>query len=787
VSRAFIIDPPLRNSAGHHRALAFGWAAAAHENGYDAVILAHEEWTSESLDGFEVQRVFDGWYYSVANGRHLPLATQLSQRQTGFRDNLTKTLRGIRYDDVLVLTFPTAYTMNGVAAWAAGLPEERRPRLVVWLLSGPCDDEFAAAMGSTDIVISAYDRLRGLFGDRVTFLASTPAIAADCRRLGAGDFPVVPFMALRAPLLPRAAASGIGAPLLGVLGDIQPTKGSGHIAGIVDAIKRQGLAARWLVAGSAEYTPAADRTKLQELARREDGLLRLDLQPGGLTNYDDILRGLDLIVLPYSPDYYATRGSGVAEEAGLVGVPIVAPAVIARDRPGAVAFEEWTTEAISAAVAEAIRRLPELTEAARIAARSLASTLRLNRMAMLVQMFPSPDPEPGVAAAPTAELPQVDIVVTLHNYRRFIRQCLDSVARQSYPNWRCIVVDDASTDISFAEGRALVGSLGPRFTYERHPTAEGQLPAIATGASLGSGQFVALLDADDYLDDCAIDHHIAWHLNSVDPVAMTSGGLAVIDTEGTRVASALDNHLWKYTPPAHKLTGDKAFVRPGGPVMPDSAILFDQVETAPGSWFWNPTSTMVLRRAVLDLIMPEQTEIGRYGGDTYLGMLGHAVGGSLLFSSTVAYYRRHGDNGYSAAPVVGTGTLPVRETSSNWTTVAAVFGRHLRARMPLFERNIARDHIDRLLGMSGPQRWQPHTAPHSAASYPLPGEAAVDAMLYPKLLIYAAGRLWRGTTRRLLLRAPKASIKGADLLPIRDLASYVMKRTRRGINRRFLR
>jgi len=789
MSRAFIIDPPLRNSAGHHRPLAFGWAAAAHENGYRATILGHEEWPEDTLDGFQVRRVFTGWYYGVAESRHLPLTTQLQLRQTAFRDNLTKPLRDVRSDDVLVLTFPTAFTMNGVAAWAGGLPEERRPRLIVWLLYGPSEDEFAAAIGTTDIVVAAYDRLRGLFGNRVSFLASTATIADDCRRLGAGDFQVFPFVALRAPLSPLVASADPGPPLLGIVGDIHPPKGSGHIAAIINTMAQQRTAARWLVAGSAQHTPPSHLAPLKKLANRGDGLLQLNLQPGGHADYDGILRSLALVVLPYSPDHYAKRGSGVAEEAAMLGLPIVAPKVIAAGRPGAVAFEDWTPEAISAAVSEAVRRLPELTEAARLAARAQVQSIRQTRMDLLVQLFPQPNAEPAAAAVPADGLPQVDVVVTLHNYRRFVRQCLESVARQSYPNWRCIVVDDGSTDLSFAEGRALVESFGPRFSYERHPTAQGQLRAIATGMSLASSPFIALLDADDYLDHQALDHHVAWHLNSVDPVALTSGGLVVVDTEGRQVASALDNGIWKNHVEAFRLRSDKAYVRPEVSIEHGAAMLLDPDRTAPGDWFWNPTSTMVLRRSVMELIMPEKAEIGLYAGDAYLGQIAHLVGGSLCFSATVAHYRRHGDNGYSDAPIIGSGTLPIRETSSNWRAVSAAFDRHLRDRMPLFERNVAKYQIERLLRVyhGGHPAPDVHQLGELAPPPPKAATAAVNAMRYPELLRYTAGRLWRGGTRRLMARPPNVGSEGADMLSFRSLASHVIERTRRGLGSRFRR
>jgi hypothetical protein len=613
MAKAFIIDPGLQSSDREHRALAFAWAAAAHENGYDAAILGHSDWTGNGLDGFEVMPVFGGRAGPVVAG-DLPLATQLQLRQSAVRDSLNRSLRGARRDDVLVIASPAASNLNGVAAWAAGCPEDRRPRLIVWLHEGPSDDAFARAMGSADVVIAAYDRLRGLFGERVSFIAASSAVAENCRDIGAGTFPVL-----------RSLAPGPQAP-----------------------------------------------------------------------------------------------------------------------------------------------------------------SMRRERMDMLVRLFPEPDRELAPAVQPADDPPQVDVVVTLHNYRRFIRQCLESVARQSYPNWRCIVVDDASTDLSFAEGRALVASFGPRFSYERHQSAQGQLRAVATGVSLGSGPFIALLDADDYLDEQALDHHVAWHLNRTDPVAMTSGGLVVVDIAGTRVASALDHGIRRNHREGIPLSGDAAFVRPSGPTGHGTARLYDPTETTPGLWFWNPTSTMVFRRSVVELIMPEEADVGRYAGDTYLSLFAHELGGTLCFSATVAYYRRHGDNGYSGAPVVGIGTLPVRENYPTWPTVAPLFHGHLRARMSLFEQNVSRQQIERLLDRLSGSRAAAHAFRHShSAAEDSHGAVALSAMPYPELLAYCAGRLWRGGTRRLLRRPVVPAIRGADQVSFSGLASHVVERTRRGLARRF--
>ena len=46
---------------------------------------------------------------------------------------------------------------------------------------------------------------------------------------------------------------------------------------------------------------------------------------------------------------------------------------------------------------------------------------------------------------PQIALPRVSVIVTCFNYARYVGQALDSVAAQTYGNFDCVVVDDAST------------------------------------------------------------------------------------------------------------------------------------------------------------------------------------------------------------------------------------------------------------------------------------------------------------------------------------------------------
>jgi glycosyltransferase involved in cell wall biosynthesis len=786
--QALIVDPALVRGAGHHLPAALGWAAAAHANGFEPTILAHADCDLGDAGGFPIRRVFDGYAYGVANNPEQSPENALRLRQSAIRDNLLSALEQIESDSVLVVTFATVFTLNGVAAWASGIPPADRPSLVVWLLNGPADDEFARASSAPELLMQSIDRLKGLFGEKASFLAATQSVAGSFADSGCGLFPVFPFIAVRPTPASRSKGDGEAAdPLVAIVGDFNLNKGSTLIAPLVRAVAKRRPSVRWVIAGADQYAPHRDSQAIRGLADKFS-TVEVKLSAGGVPDYDSVLRSADLVVLPYSGEYYRGRGSGVAEEASLLGVPMVAPIELveqpASGAQGAVPFRRWTADTIAHAVTDALDRLPQLSTAAKEAGLQRRREIRDLQIEMLPKLFRPAEPEGAPRVPATPSLPAVDIIVTLHNYRRFIGACLQSVARQTYPNWHCVVVDDGSSDLSFAEGRALVGRFGPRFTYERHPTARGQLQAIATGLSLGSSPFVALLDADDELHEHALEHHVAWHLNAHQPVAMTSGGLQVVDARKTVVAGALDTNARARLGRGHRLLApDAALRRSGMPVEPSAAIILDQAETVPGEWFWNPTSTLVLRRAVIELALPRRFTIGRYAGDTYLAFTAHAIGGSILIDACVALYRRHGRNGHSDGPVLGTGTLPSRAVASDWGTVASLFTAHLNASLPRFRHELAASHVDRLLAdMSRAARGKVQDIPDPGAANTPQGtalglmDAVAQSTPYGKLLGHAVRRIGARAAGRVTTR-PTGRESLLDAMSTERLFGHLTRRT----------
>lgn len=112
----------------------------------------------------------------------------------------------------------------------------------------------------------------------------------------------------------------------------------------------------------------------------------------------------------------------------------------------------------------------------------------------------------GAADAAPDDL--VSVAVSLHNYARFLPECLDSVAAQTHPALELIVVDDASdNDDSAAVAAAWLAAHAGRFARARllrHARNQGLAQTRNTGFAWASGAFVFVLDADNVLYPRAI-------------------------------------------------------------------------------------------------------------------------------------------------------------------------------------------------------------------------------------------------------------------------------------------
>ena len=115
-----------------------------------------------------------------------------------------------------------------------------------------------------------------------------------------------------------------------------------------------------------------------------------------------------------------------------------------------------------------------------------------------------------------AALPQVSVVVAIHNGAKTLRACIDSLLQLDYPaaRWELLCVDNASSDAT----PRLLAEYGARlrvlFEARRGPAA-----ARNCGMRAAQGDVIALTDAD-----CTVD--AAWLRHLVAPLADARVGIA---------------------------------------------------------------------------------------------------------------------------------------------------------------------------------------------------------------------------------------------------------------------
>jgi len=258
-------------------------------------------------------------------------------------------------------------------------------------------------------------------------------------------------------------------------------------------------------------------------------------------------------------------------------------------------------------------------------------------------------------------LPIVSVVITNYNYSRYVIEAIESVRRQSYKDFHCVIVDDCSTDNSFKViTEFLLQVNDDRFRCIRLGKNQGQMGAIKAGFENTSGIFVTLMDADDLLAEEFLASHLSVHLNSSYSAALSGSDTYQIDSDGRIIECTF-----------HTLVKHRSNI-PGGPIKPirseELAIIDGNTLTFPhrdlnllacyidrqfDGWHVVAMSSLMFRRDVLEFIMPTKSEALRICADFYLVTFAHAIGGTLTISKNLSFFRLHRRNNFSFHPALG--------------------------------------------------------------------------------------------------------------------------------------
>lgn len=109
---------------------------------------------------------------------------------------------------------------------------------------------------------------------------------------------------------------------------------------------------------------------------------------------------------------------------------------------------------------------------------------------------------PPSAGAP----PLVSIVMPSYDGARYLREALDSVLQQTYPNIEILLMDDASTD----ETPAVAAEYADRIRYVRQPQNLGIYDNVNAGIVRARGEFIATYHADDVYLPTMVEAQVAY-------------------------------------------------------------------------------------------------------------------------------------------------------------------------------------------------------------------------------------------------------------------------------------
>jgi len=372
--KALIVDPGVRSLGGHHYNAVQRLQRELAALGVAAPCLGSAYAERDVIDALACHPTFRR---SVYGRSYTAGEFDASVAQTA--DDLAGGLHRHGMADLLILpcgdqVLAAALAQRLARAWLA------RPVVLLWLLYAPHHLKAADDPTTTDLRTEyrkAFATLKSRTDDghRLRIYCETTPLADFYRDLLGLEVGVRPSPGLVAPH--RAAHTKTDrAPVVACIGFANRPKGYRLLPHAIAHVLAERPDVRFAIHGIVKGSDAeGDQPVFDHL--REFGE-RVTVRQDVLSA-DDYLAWLakaDLLLLPYDPEIYRSRGLGVFTDARNLALPIVAPAGCAFAEPAfeegwGVAMRTYDGRGLSEAMLIALGRLPTLrAEAGRAAARS---------------------------------------------------------------------------------------------------------------------------------------------------------------------------------------------------------------------------------------------------------------------------------------------------------------------------------------------------------------------------------------------------------------------------------
>jgi glycosyltransferase involved in cell wall biosynthesis len=129
--------------------------------------------------------------------------------------------------------------------------------------------------------------------------------------------------------------------------------------------------------------------------------------------------------------------------------------------------------------------------------------------------------------SPQSAMPLVSILVPSFNGAPWLREAIDSLLAQTYPNIEILLLDDASTD----DTPTIAAEYGSRIRYIRQPQNMGIYDNVNVGIAQAKGDLIATYHADDIYLPTIVAEQVAY-LQSHPEVGAVFASDILVDSEG---------------------------------------------------------------------------------------------------------------------------------------------------------------------------------------------------------------------------------------------------------------
>ncbi len=128
--------------------------------------------------------------------------------------------------------------------------------------------------------------------------------------------------------------------------------------------------------------------------------------------------------------------------------------------------------------------------------------------------------------------PKVSVVMSVYNGEKYLREAVDSILGQTFRDFEFIIVDDGSTDNTWA---ILQSYDDPRVILVRNEENIGLTKSLNKGLAIAQGEYIARMDADDVSLPERLEKQVAY-LDEHPEVGLIGTSVEIIGKEGERLA-----------------------------------------------------------------------------------------------------------------------------------------------------------------------------------------------------------------------------------------------------------